>query len=251
MKKNDTSWGGVADWYDKHLTDDTDSYHTQVILPHLTRLMDISPTHRVLDLACGTGFFTRAWREHTEHVLGADISPELISIAREHSKDVQYIVTSSHELSAIADASYDRISCVLAIQNIEKVKETFAECARILAPGGSVFLVMNHPAFRIPHMSSWGWDEEGRQYRRIDAYTSESKAYIDAHPGKKKKQETISFHRPLQYYAKACAASGLAIARLEEWSSHRKSQSGPRQKEEDRMRKEIPLFMCLELKRLS
>ncbi|MEK7110640.1 MAG: SAM-dependent methyltransferase, partial [Patescibacteria group bacterium] len=117
---------------------------------------------------------------------------------------------------------------------------------------GRLILVMNHPAFRIPGETSWGWDEAAeQQYRRVDGYLSEARAKIEMHPGKKNGEHTISFHRPLQVYAKALVKSGFAITRIEEWISPKTSSPGPRAKEEDRIRKEIPMFLCLEAKKLG
>jgi hypothetical protein len=45
---------------------------------------------------------------------------------------------------------------------------------------------------------------------------------------------------------KALAKAGFAVTNLEEWVSHKKSDSGPRAAEENRARKEIPMFMYLE-----
>ena len=42
--------------------------------------------------------------------------------------------------------------------------------------------------------------------------------------------------------------AGLAITRLEEWISHKKSEEGPRATAEDVARKEIPLFLMLEMR---
>jgi len=154
----------------------------------------------------------------------------------------------------------DKAVCVLAIQNIENIKGLFESCRRILAPTGSLYIVMNHPAYRIPQGSSWGFDEtSGRQYRRVDGYLSEMKIPIVMNPGREKPRQkssekpitTISFHRPLQYYFKLLQAAGFSVSRLEEWISHRRSQPGPRQKEEDRVRGEFPLFLFIEARRLA
>ena len=118
---------------------------------------------------------------------------------------------------------------------------------------GRIVLVLNHPSFRIPQGSDWLF-ENGVQYRKVGQYLSESKISIDMTPGEKnphKKIKTISFHRPLQYYVKLLSKNGFAITRLEEWISHKKSQTGPRQKAEDIARKEIPMFMCLEVKKIE
>ena len=258
MKGKDTSWGEVADWYSEHV-DDADSYHTHVVLPHLSRAIALVSSDRVLDLACGSGFFAREWVKKAQRVVGIDVSAELIAIAQKNAQQIsstpeqsrlQYVVSSADDLHMIADQSMDKISFVLAIQNIERVKEVLAECFRVLVPGGSLYIVMNHPAFRIPKASSWSWDDTNKaQYRRVESYLSESKVSIDMHPGNKEKKETISFHRPLQYYFKLFANAGFMVARLEEWISHKKSENGPRQAAEDRARKEIPLFLYIQVQK--
>jgi hypothetical protein len=126
----------------------------------------------------------------------------------------------------------------------------FTEISRVLTTKGRLVIVMNHPVFRIPKTSSWGWDETVKtQYRRVDAYLSPSSTEIMMHPGSKESTKTISYHRSLQDYFKALSKAGFVVARLEEWISHKKSESGPRQKGEDVARKEIPLFLMLEVKK--
>ena len=139
---------------------------------------------------------------------------------------------------------------VLAIQNIKELSDVLKEVYRILKPSGRLIMVLNHPTFRIPKRSGWGFDDkEGKQYRRIDGYLSESKNSIVMHPGQKESEETISYHRPLQDFFKAFSKSNFAVTRLEEWISHKKSESGPRQKAEDLARKEIPIFMMIEVRK--
>lgn len=243
-----TSWGGVAHWYDALLADN-DTYQARVILPNLLRVMAIKKGEQVLDLACGQGFFTEAFFQEGAQATGVDIGKQLILIAKKHSsKDIQYFTQSAEDLLIFPDASFEKIAIVLAIQNIEAPHKVFKECARVLVPSGKLFVVLNHPAFRIPKASSWGFDEATKsQYRRIDSYMSESKVEIEMNPSKKGGPTTISFHRPLQYYFKTLANSGFVVARLEEWLSHRESEKGPRKGAEDKARKEIPMFLFLEV----
>lgn len=252
--KKETSWGNVADWYADHVLSE-DSYHKKVILPNLLRMLSIKPGMRVLDIACGSGFFAHEFSKIGAKVQGADISAELIELAKKHySTHASFEVGAAHELKHIPDNSVDAVTLILAIQNIAEVKETFSEAARVLTKTGRMYIVMNHPAFRIPGSSSWGWElpvssvkAKESLYRRIDQYLTEKKIPITMHPGASPDEKTISFHRPLQYYMKLIGNGGFAVSRLEEWISHKESQQGPRQKEEDRMRKEIPLFMAFEL----
>jgi len=252
-REDNTSWGKVADWYDDLLEGDNDTYQAKVILPNLVRLLEIKKGETVLDLACGQGFFSRAISALGADVTGVDIGEELIAKALEKSVDghlphfPHYYVAPSHNLSKTPDHSIDKVIIVLAIQNIEKMKETFEECKRVLKDTGKLLIVLNHPAFRIPKKSSWEYDEKNNiQYRRIDSYISESKTEMLMNPSKENSLKTISFHRPLQTYFKALSKLGFAVSRLEEWNSHRKSEEGKRQVAEDIARKEIPIFLCLE-----
>lgn len=250
MPKPSTSWGGVADWYDRLLTDNKDTYQREVILPHLLRLMAIRHGETVLDLACGQGFFTASFLREGAKVVGADIAPELVALAKKNlPKEARLHVAASHDVRQVASETMDKVVIILAIQNIEDVKGTLAECARVLKPGGVLHLVMNHPAFRVPKRSAWGWDKDGTQYRRIDGYLTETKEKIEMHPGGKPGTLTLSFHRPLQFYAKALVRAGFALTDMEEWISHKKSDSGPRAPAENKARKEIPLFLYLQAKK--
>ena len=249
-KKNETSWGNVAHWYDELLQKD-DTYQSEVILPNLLKLMNIKNSDNILDLACGQGFFARAFAKLTAKVTGVDISNELIKIAQEqNTQNISYKVSKANDLSFINSDSLDKISIILALQNIDNMSEVLKECNRVLKTKGKLYIVLNHPAFRIPKKSDWGYDEKNKiQYRRVEKYLSEIMINIDMNPGQKiakYKQYTASFHRPLQSYIKSLNVSGFLVSGMEEWISNKKSQNGTRQNAEDVARKEIPMFMCIE-----
>ncbi|TSC67927.1 MAG: putative methyltransferase [Parcubacteria group bacterium Gr01-1014_72] len=243
-----TSWERVADWYDDLLEGSDDTYQRQVILPNLLRLVAPRGGLRVLDVACGQGFFSRAFAEAGAEVVGVDISEELVRRARERAPaGVKFIVASADRIPLAEKGVFDAATIVLALQNIENVAGVFGECARLLRQGGKLFLVLNHPCFRIPKHSSWGFDAAaGLQYRRLDSYLSESRATIEMHPGQTVPALTASFHRPLQLYFKALGKAGFSVTRLEEWTSQKKSETGPRAAAENKARREFPLFLFLE-----
>ena len=256
MQNNNTktSWGEVADWYDDMVSCEG-SYQKDLILPNILRLLDIKKGETILDVACGQGFFAREFFKKGAHVIGCDIATELISIAqKQSSSEINFFVSSAYNMYEVKSGSIDKIVIVLALQNIENVKKILAECDRMLKKNGKIFLVLNHPAFRVPQNSSWGWDDsvalksgtKGIQYRRVDRYLSEIKIPIQMHPGNNNAIKTISFHRPLQYYFKLLASAGFCVSRMEEWESKKKSQPGPRAIAEDIARKEIPMFLFVE-----
>ena len=191
--------------------------------------------------------------EKGAHVTGVDISPELITYAKKKAgKNIEYKVSSADTLSFLNTHTMDVVISVLAFQNIENLADVMKEVSRVLIPGGKVYLVLNHPAFRIPQGSDWGYDEVKKlQYRREESYLSEKRITIAMHPGKKETETTVSFHRSLQYFFKLFNKNHFAVTRLEEWISHKESENGPRKKAEDKARKEFPLFIALELQKIS
>jgi ubiquinone/menaquinone biosynthesis C-methylase UbiE len=260
MKNKDTSWNNVAGWYDELLKND-DSYQAKVILPNLLRVLNLKKGEQVYDLACGQGYFANVFAHEGANVVASDLSKKLIETAKTNTKPaspnqgggkVLFYIAPAHRAQFLKDSSIDTVVIVLAIQNIENVNEVLVECKRILKKDGRIVFVLNHPAFRVPQASDW-YFENGVQSRLVSKYLSESKLSIDMTPGEKnakKKITTISFHRSLQYYIKLFSKNGFAITRLEEWISHKQSGTGPRQIAEDNARKEIPMFMCIEVKNI-
>lgn len=243
-----TSWEPVASWYDEMLSSQ-DTFQTQVILPNLLRLLPPSGK-RIIDIACGQGFFSKNFADAGAEVLGIDIAPALIARARENAaKNLRFEVAPASQMEMAETGYFDGAMIVLALQNIEDMQESLTEAARVLKKGGTLVIVLNHPCFRIPKGSSWGYDEkENVQYRRIDHYGVPFTQKIDMTPGAKRESEkvhTMSFHRPLQDYVKSLVKAGFSVVGLEEWISHKKSEKGLRAAAEDAARKEFPLFLTL------
>src|SRR3990167_3015330 len=125
MKKQ-TSLGVVADWYDELLEEDPDSFQAKVILPNLLRVLNLKqqkleqglPLLRIIDIACGQGYFSRALEAAGTQVTGADISGELIAKAKEHSsKEINFYVASADKLNFAQNNSFDVAVIILSLQN--------------------------------------------------------------------------------------------------------------------------------------
>lgn len=250
-KSKNTGWGNVATWYDTHLKN-TDTYHAQVVLPNLARLVDLKKDQSLLELGCGQGFFLEYFFQYSKNITGVDIGKELIKLAQEKNRNISYIVGSAEDVALLGNKIFDVVIVVLALQNMKHLNLVVENISKHVNQNGRVYVVLNHPAFRIPQHSDWLYDEKKKlQARRVDLYMSEKEISIDMTPGSTKdKKITPSFHRPLQVYSKAFTKGGFAITKIEEWVSHKTSQKGPRAHAEDMARKEFPMFMCLELRKI-
>ncbi len=99
----------------------------------------LKPSDKVLEIGCGTGYFTKEIVKTGVSVTAIDISPELLTIAEEDIKDknVTFVIENAYEMS-FEDNSYDSIvgSSVLHHLDIEKA---VSEMYRVLKPGGTIF----------------------------------------------------------------------------------------------------------------
>jgi len=247
--KQSTSWNPVAAWYDEMLKGE-DTYQSKVILPNLLRILPSAPGKKIIDIACGQGFFSKVYSISGAQVLGIDISKELIKRAKHsESENLKFEVASADKINSVKNESFDGALIVLALQNIKNIQAVIKEANRVLVTKGKLVIVLNHPAFRVLKASAWGFDEEKKiQYRRIDRYGIPFDVEVDMTPGAKSddsKVYTTSFHRPLQDYFKALVNAGFCVIGLEEWISHKQSEAGPRAMAEDTARKEFPMFMAI------
>lgn len=257
----ETHWDRVSEWYDGLLSDRGSDHYEKVLIPGVLAMLEPTPGQRILDVACGQGIVSRAIAGAGARVVGVDASPRLIERARElPGEGVRYLVGDARRLADVIDAEdrpFDAAVCVMALMNIDDLSATLAGVSGMLRPGGRFVAVILHPAFRAPRLSAWGWEgreaASQRQFRRVDAYLSESAIPITmnpgAHAGGADAVTTTTFHRPISAYITAARDAGLVTDALEEWASRRESAPGPRAAEENRARREIPMFLALRLRK--
>jgi SAM-dependent methyltransferase len=100
-----------------------------------------APRH-VLDLAAGTGIFTRLLLARGVSVIAAEPSAEMAARLRARSPEA-VVRTAPAEDLPLADASVDAVACAQAWHWVEPMAAT-EEVARVLRPGGTLALIWNH-----------------------------------------------------------------------------------------------------------
>lgn len=248
-----TDWEHVSDWYMKYLQEDTDSYHAKVIIPNLLRLLGKVESTKILDLGCGNGIIGHILADQKANVFGVDGSKTLIEAAKHGAqKNENYFVQDVRLGLPKECQQIDRCISVLSIQNMDSLHSVFENVSKALKKDGVFHIVTLHPAFRIPQLSDWVFDEKRKEQGRVVfTYMSESKISIAQNPSKKDSPQSTTFHRPLQVYSKTLQNNGFVIRRVEEWCSHKESLAGKRKGAEDKSRKEIPMFLYIEAVRVQ
>ncbi len=245
-RKTDTSWEKSASWYDGIIGAQGSEIYQRIVIPGALDLLKPTSGESVLDLGCGQGVFARALTAKGCTVTGVDAAPSLIKMAKTYPsrEPIHYLARDAAHLHGLG--RFDAVSAILSLQNIPHLDQVCAAAATVLRPGGRMLWVMNHPCFRIPRQTSWGWDEEKKiQYRRLDVYASPLSIPILMHPGKQESESTTSFHHSITELMRFGFRAGFTLAGLEEWVSEKQSEPGPRSRAENRARKEFPLFLAL------
>jgi ubiquinone/menaquinone biosynthesis C-methylase UbiE len=250
MKKPSTSWEPVEGWYKQTVGKEGHYYHREVVLPGLLRLIKAHAPRgeSLVDLACGQGVLARALPKEMAYI-GVDLSTSLIAFAKKHdtNRHHRYLAADIADPGLAVDgAPFDCATVVLALQNVIDPSQVLANAARLLKKQGKLFIVLNHPCFRIPRQSFWGVDEQKKcRYRRLECYLSPMKIPIQAHPSMgKDSPQTWSFHHPLSSYIQWLSQAGFVVETMEEWCSPKQS-TGRNAKMENRSRQEFPLFLTI------
>lgn len=263
-------WDHVSTWYDGLVGEGQHDHFSETILPGILRMLPAPLPRRVFDLACGQGYVSEALAQRGCEVVGLDAAAGLIAAAEqrlrtrgEAARRARFVTGDARALESVlsrakVEGNFDAALCIMAVMNIDPIDEMFSQLAARVSRGGSLLLVMLHPAFRAPAKSGWMWRDSiaqgSVQLRTVESYLTPFGSEIVMNPGQvargAKPVVTKTFHRPLGFYIAALAKAGFAVDSLEEWASNRRSTSGPRATEENRSRAEIPLFLALRAKRL-
>ncbi|MCL4745277.1 MAG: methyltransferase domain-containing protein [Burkholderiaceae bacterium] len=94
-------------------------------------LLDPRPGDRVLDVGCGTGWFTRRVADDGAQVVGLDRDAEALAFARRHGAGGTSYVHGDATALPFADASFDAVLSVTALCFVEQWPCALAEIVRV------------------------------------------------------------------------------------------------------------------------
>jgi 2-polyprenyl-6-hydroxyphenyl methylase / 3-demethylubiquinone-9 3-methyltransferase len=99
---------------------------------------------RVLDVGCGGGILSEALARGGANVIGIDLAPRVLEVARLHlhesGQQVDYREVSVEALAAEMPGAFDAITCMEMLEHVPDPASVIAACATLLKPGGQLFL---------------------------------------------------------------------------------------------------------------
>jgi malonyl-CoA O-methyltransferase len=120
--------------------------------------LPIQALERVVDLGCGTGYGLPALRKHypTSQLLALDIAQGMLQQVRSAHADLELVpLCADAEALPLADGQVDLIWSSLAVQWCSDYKRLFAECYRVLKPGGRLMLAILGPKSLYEMRAAW------------------------------------------------------------------------------------------------
>lgn len=131
LKINADRFTGFAGLYDK-----ARPQTPKKIIEIITRYLG-SQLSLVVDLGCGTGLSTMAWKEISPNVIGVDPSNDMLKIAKEKLDGIHNIsfVNAYSDDTGLEDVRADVVTCSQSFHWMNP-QTTLREVTRLLRPGG-------------------------------------------------------------------------------------------------------------------
>lgn len=203
-------------------------FQTVLMAPTLSRMLQIQPGERVLDIGCGNGIFSRHLARLGAEVVAADFSSKLIEFAKAHpdevSGSISYQVadaTDEAQLLALAGPDmqpFDAIVCNNAMMDMPAIEPLYRAVRKLLRPGGRFVFTIMHPCFNGQAVSL---QAELINYADEPVFSIKVSGYLSAEVIKGKAitdQPLLQYywHRPLHQLLNPAFEAGLVMDRLEE-----------------------------------
>lgn len=193
-----TRWSGSYD-ADRNITRDLDQSATASVLGARRFALAV-------EAGCGTGKNTPLLARISTSVLALDFSPGMLEKARQR---VQAAHVAFHQADLLqrwpcGDASAALVTCNLVLEHIEDIAQVAREAARVLLPGGLLFISELHPYRQY----------RGSQARFVDA--DGSTTFIPA------------YRHDISEFLRAGRDAGFVLDRLDEWWHEEDKDQPPR-----------------------
>jgi ubiquinone/menaquinone biosynthesis C-methylase UbiE len=169
---------------------------------------------RVVDLGCGFGWFARWARQHgAAHVLGLDISENMIGRARAETSDaaIEYRIADLDTLELAAN-SLDLVYSSLAFHYIVDFARLMRTIHRALTSRAHLVFTIEHPIYMAAAEAQWIADAGGRKTWPVNGYFREGARTTDWLA-----KGVVKQHRTLTTTLNTLLDTGFAIRRVIEF----------------------------------
>jgi len=127
----------------------------------MVETLDPPPSAHILDIGCGTGQLAArlAARVPDGRVLGVDPAEEMIKVARQRTEGMACLVFEVGQSDALPaeDNSFDMALSTISFHHWTHPTESLREIARVLKPGGRLFILDFCRDNPLVKLDDWFW----------------------------------------------------------------------------------------------
>ena len=133
-----------------------------------------------LEIGCGTGKNTEWLVTKAKRITAVDLSKEMLSKAREkiNSDKVQFLQTDITKSWVFTKEKFDLVTFSLVLEHIENLDHIFNEAAKVLIPGGYIYIGELHPFKQYTGTKARYDSNEGLQI--LDCYNHNISDFIQS-----------------------------------------------------------------------
>lgn len=235
-------WGRdtFAGEYNDIVWKDGDLDMKNTLNPLMIKLIDKVKGKKILDLACGNGYFSFLLESKWAEVIGIDISPKLISFAKKSANKLKaktvFFVADAANLKILGGKQFDVIVSNMAFMDIKNIEKTMKECDKHLVKNGILLFSISNPIYGV---SERVFDEKSKKYYlQIEKYGT-------CYDIKQKNFGTIHHHRPVGFYLNALINNWFDLTTYQEIPTPYHQGKIMKDKALIKYKKEFPSFLII------
>jgi ABC-2 type transport system ATP-binding protein len=130
-----------------------------------TNIDKLTDLGEVLELGCGTGYFTEAIAKKSKHVIATDLSEELLENAKKRLSRIEHITFQKENCyrTSFKSEKFDTVFMANLIHVIEDPSKVLQECFRVLKVDGLLIIT----SFTNYNMETWEVIKLGFRYIKV------------------------------------------------------------------------------------
>lgn len=219
-------WNRNAVWWD-HKVGEGNTFQKILVGPATERLLDVQPGELVVDIACGSGIFSRRMADLGAQVVAFDFSEKFLECAAErttkHADRIEYYLmdaTDTDQLLTLGKRRFDAAVCTMALMDMTVIDPLMSALSQLLKVGGRFIFSVLHPCFNSTGCNLMV-EEEYKNGEFVLVYSVKVSKYIQPMTAEGigiigQPIPQYYFHRPMSVLFNTCFAAGFVLDGLEE-----------------------------------
>lgn len=172
-------WDNSAGWYDQNMGETGDKLNNQIIRPAILDVIGNIADEKILDIGCGSGYFTAELARYAKSVVGTDFSKNFIDLCKKKYKNYKNLTFTQHDIKTklpFADRDFDIVISKMVLQYVDHIDIFSKESFRILTNAGKLAVAVDHPFHTQYYFAQQEAGKPNSKYPNLKDYFSKDQS---------------------------------------------------------------------------